>query len=303
MGRKVWIALGALGLVALACTCGPLSALTQAGEAIQSGQETIEELEGLANDLEGLGEELDNLDLGEPGTAQAPAGADEQGMGGLLGGGMGLENLDSYTARLVVTFEGTDQDDQPINSQLTINIAYQKEPFATRFEIQGGGPGVETFGLSNVGEGSSLVMTVVENRSYLETVDENGERTCLGFPLTETDLQSGTFSLSPEDVVDIPSLPEMTEVGEETVNGIPSKHYRAEGVSNGELNNATVDVWIASDGDYLTRMQITDEGYFEGFGTGAMMMSYEILSANQGVTITPPADCEVLDFEVPEGDQ
>jgi hypothetical protein len=77
----------------------------------------------------------------------------------------------------------------------------------------------------------------------------------------------------------------------EIIGGIESRHYRAENVAAGEFTSATVDVWVAREGGYVTRMEITGQGTFADMGTGEMRAAYSLVSANQPVDIIPPSVC------------
>jgi hypothetical protein len=87
-------------------------------------------------------------------------------------------------------------------------------------------------------------------------------------------------------------LPESNYVGEETVNGIPARHYTTtyqhlRRYWEGELQDATGDVWIADEG-YPVRYSFTATGFDEEGDSGTVLWTMDLTDVNADLTIEPP---------------
>jgi hypothetical protein len=209
--------------------------------------------------------------------------------------GLGLETLDSYTARFTLNFEGTSDTSDAARLSFQVDLAGQREPPLTSIRNQFEGEGVMTFGADSTTEvaSGSLSMLATADTVYIETEVTGQPHNCFAYPGNKTPFDAGFKYTSPDDFIGGQDMP-LSEVGSEEVNGIPSAHYRAENVSGGDLNNATVDIWVADDGNYVTRIEMSDDGSYD-FGTGTISITYEVLTINEPLEISPPADC----MEVP----
>jgi hypothetical protein len=208
--------------------------------------------------------------------------------------GVGLETLDSYTARFTLDFEGTSDTSDAARLSFQVDLAGQREPPLTSIRNQFEGEGVMTFGADSTTEvtSGSLSMLATADMVYIETEVTDQPYNCFAYPGNETPFDAGFQYTSPDDFIGEQDM-SLAEVGPEEVNGIPSTHYRAENVSGGDFTNATVDIWVADDGDYVTRIEMSDEGSYE-FGTGTISITYEVLTVNEPLDISPPADCMEL---------
>jgi hypothetical protein len=88
-------------------------------------------------------------------------------------------------------------------------------------------------------------------------------------------------------------------VGNETVNGMPTVHYKLD-ITNLEMlgyHNGNGDAWMADPGDYVVKytLQATSNGKENFFGgimdEGTIMLVYEVTDVNQPIDIQAPADC------------
>jgi hypothetical protein len=81
-------------------------------------------------------------------------------------------------------------------------------------------------------------------------------------------------------------------IGEETVNGIPARHYTSSyshwaATWQGELTNASADVWIALDG-YPVRYRFSASGVDEKGQHGTVSWTMDLSDVNASLTIEPP---------------
>lgn len=95
-----------------------------------------------------------------------------------------------------------------------------------------------------------------------------------------------------------------TLVGDEVVNGIPSKHYKVDvaayeamAAANGmtDLKLKQGDVWLASQGDYVTRLNVSGNGKLSNLVnktfTGDFTLSMELTGVNNSPEVVLPANC------------
>jgi hypothetical protein len=80
------------------------------------------------------------------------------------------------------------------------------------------------------------------------------------------------------------------------INGLESRHYRAEDVAFEEFTNATVDVWLARDPAYVpwryvTKVEIDGDGTFSWFGAGSLHIVFQVDSIHQPIEFVRPASC------------
>jgi hypothetical protein len=84
---------------------------------------------------------------------------------------------------------------------------------------------------------------------------------------------------------------------DETVNGIPSRHYKFTKADVSLLNpgwtNYTVDVWTAADGGYTVKSTFVGDGekIAGSGGKGHVEWQFDLLEANTDIQIKPPDTC------------
>jgi hypothetical protein len=289
--HKPYVMLAALSLAAMACTCGPLSAAQQAAdEAVEEAGETLEAVEVEAEEQGGAAVE-------SAAEEEQPA-EDQQAQGGepvdFTLGETGLENLSSYEYIQTVDFSGTNAEGQPAEMHMEVHIIHQVEPLINSIRTQMTSEGMDD-DTQSTGEFSTLFV-YIDGMTYTEMEMPGMDRTCFAVEGGEEDLETydtSFYDLDPEEFSDFDTEPEFVVVStNEDVNGIPSTHYRAENINVDEGEGGTIDVWIANDGGYMTRMIMEGVGKDSELGDGQFSMTWELLSANQPVNVTPPEDCQ-----------
>jgi hypothetical protein len=95
--------------------------------------------------------------------------------------------------------------------------------------------------------------------------------------------------------------------GDETVNGVAAKRYSFDQQALGEqdLTEATGDLWVAAEGNYIVKYLLTRKGKADYFGEGmegTLTLDYELADPTQPVTIALPADCPpgLVDAPLPQ---
>ncbi len=113
-------------------------------------------------------------------------------------------------------------------------------------------------------------------------------------PVEDVETFTGQQPFSADDLLF--SVPNAQRVmPDETINGIPCKHYVYNTsdlqLPNGYLNSAYGDIYTAVDGGYIVRYTLQGEGtweqYFGGM-TGVINLNYQVFDVNSGIAIQPP---------------
>jgi hypothetical protein len=116
------------------------------------------------------------------------------------------------------------------------------------------------------------------------------------------DIEQGLFSPTM-----LGSIQDAKYVGRETVNGIPTKHYKYNSkpgllASFGEVSGET---WIADDGGYVVKDAVTWKGAGGFFGRGSDTSSgegswtWELSDVNKSFEIKPPDGCGGSELDLP----
>ncbi len=299
--RKPYVMLVVLVLAAVACTCGPLSNITSAAEqaaeeavdeALQEASETVEAME---IETEEPVEEQGEAEVEEAPEQEEPPANNQEGVpSDFVLGETGLESLSSYEYLQIVDFEVTGTDGQPVHTHMEVHVIHQAEPFANsiRTDVKTEGLDDESGRVNNF----SSWFVFLDGISYTETDSpEMGGRNCFAVPGDQAELEANSYSyydLDPDAFSKFDSQPEFMLISDdEDINGVSSTHYRAENININSVESGVIDVWIANDGGYMTRMIMEGVGQDNELGAGQFDMSWELMNVNQPVNITPPADC------------
>ncbi len=221
-------------------------------------------------------------------------GADPDAPPALDYAGSGVEPFESYSTSLAVEFSGASADGSA--ASLTLNSQHRRRDgtesgqLADYLRMQYSASGAAAL----IGQGV-VILTQLGGaegvQGYFEAQPEGQPRTCAMLTDPALDAAEASF-LSLETLIQAGSVTGMQRVEpNELVGGIESRHYRAENVTFGEFTSATVDLWVAREGGYVTRLEISGEGAFEGFGAGTMQAVYLLESANEPVAILAPEGC------------
>ena len=220
--------------------------------------------------------------------------------------GLGQEAFESFVSDVAMTFEGVDESGQPVNMNVTGTMHVQRDPVLLAFEYETAEFGGAAIGglPPDLGGGGQLSFYVTADPAYT-----NGGGLCIAFPIDESEMNLdesfGDLMLDPEDLTrPTGDLPEMELVGSETLNGQQVDHYRAENVTLENMEQATLDVWVATGANYVTRMEIsgvtTDAE--QTYGEGTLTLTYEVTSVNEPIEVAPPDNCQEFTFPaLPEG--
>jgi hypothetical protein len=274
--------LAVLFLAVLAC--GPTAGVQEAVEAVEDAQAAVEDVGAVAEEVAEEAEEAVEGSSGDTGGGDILADINTNWE----------DVLDSYEMEYTMSFEGVDESGEPASMESVGYMAYQADPPAEKFGFSG----------TEDGEYYSSMGILIDGVMYTES-NFGGEQTCMGIPIEEEDMEGA------EENEFVPDVDEMLGEDEETeempdfvlvdanadVNGMPAEHYRAEHVTTAGMNDGTIDVWISKEYNIMLKSTIVEEGLIEGFGDGVFQIIMELISINEPIDFTPPADCEVIDFD------
>jgi hypothetical protein len=209
----------------------------------------------------------------------------------------GLNELNSYKAAFTMTFEGKDNG-QPKTSTLAFTEEFVKDPAAKRTVITGlGGMLGGDTGTPAPGQSMGIESIEVGGKMYSKMGDICSQVTADSGPQANT-------MMDPNSIIG--DVRGAQRVGNETVNGIPTVHYKLDVSSLQTLGylNGNGDVWVAESGNYVVKYVFQATGSDKLFGgsstsEGAIKWDYEVSDVNQPITIQAPADCGGTAEDIP----
>jgi hypothetical protein len=211
-------------------------------------------------------------------------------------------DIKSYRGDFTMTFDGT-KDEQAVNGTISMTIEFTSDPPAQHMtmSLQGYDIDPELAGFD------SFEFYIMEDLAYMSLGSEGG---WLAFPNDPEDSISDEF-ISYQDFVDLPEKAKR-KLLPENVNGVMAWHYVIDEndleEELGTYDELSADVWIAVDGGYMVKMDITMTGTFttEDFGDqpideGTMNIVFNMHDVNEDFTIElPPEAAESDPFSLDE---
>jgi hypothetical protein len=226
----------------------------------------------------------------------------------------GLEqpaDLDSFRSTFAISWDGTATDGSAVSGSMELFIEFVREPRAQHIGIGGDFPGLEELG---VAEGTTMEIYVVEDTMYMNLFGS-----WLQMPADEestAEFEDMAFVASEDMLQD---LSDITYEGRETYNGIETKHYSFDETSfdpadmeGMEIEEASGNVYIAVDGNYVVHMDVSMTGLNLALPTGdvdqtlqngTMDVMLDLYDINEPFTIELPEEAlsaEGLPFTEPE---
>ena len=200
----------------------------------------------------------------------------------------GLSSLDNYTNTLTLSFAGT-ANGQDTESVETYTQSAWPALDAKFFTIDA---------LDETGLPQFIVAGNVGEAHY----DRIGRDVPCGVWWGQAASVSGGSEFHVTDILDPVGAARLA--GEESVDGIPAKHYTFDGASVGlpEDVEASGDVWIADKGGYVVKyiLQITGaDSYFGEGKQGTQTIEYLLSEVNANPQVVYPEGCEPVLTEVP----
>ena len=211
----------------------------------------------------------------------------------------GLEALNSYETQFTMTFEGKDDTDQPKSSTMSFTEEYVKNPAAKRTTINGFG--------AMLGSAAGVTSTAGTDANVMQTIEVGGKQYFqMGTMCTQStskDAPQASSQFNPSDLIG--GLRGAQLVGTETVNGVPTSHYKSDVTGMAALGyvNAQGEFWVAQPGDFVVKylFEATGKDKFLGNATneGTIKWVYEVKNVNQPIDIQAPKDCSGAAEDIP----
>lgn len=211
-----------------------------------------------------------------------------------------LEQFNSYRSQVEMQFEHSSDPSQ--SGTMIMDMARVVDPRASSVEItMSGGFAEEVEGL---GDGASFSFVEVDGTSY-SLVPGLGCISGGGGP----DMVGEFDDVLESDEV-LGELEGAEYVGEETVNGVVTDHYRFDeshlSDSSNDLEEVDGDVYISQEHGHVVRMVFDGVGeadLLDEDGQGTIHFEYNVLDVDQPITIEPPSECTDAssDYPVMEG--
>lgn len=212
-----------------------------------------------------------------------------------------LDNLKSYRARTLYQSEGTRQDGTPVKDAVTVESAYVSDDGVdTRFMSMQ----LESLEAEETDAFQGFEFYQIGPEMYMYGGEETGwirvsnEQSPFQDPSTQFLLDSSTMFTDLDDL--------KRQRPDEEIAGIDSRHYTFDesamldflGAGEGEVR-AEGEVWIAKDGDFVTKyiVNVTVESGVGGAGQldptladGTLRLEFELTEANEDITIELPEE-------------
>lgn len=192
--------------------------------------------------------------------------------------GVGLSELSSYEATLILSFDGT-RDGQSEKWSQTYVMQAQKDPAARQLTIEKSG---------DLPDLDPVFMAEAGGTSY----ERNGDGACSAVQIATGN--SLADRMEPANLLNY--VIGADEAGSETVNDTLADHYTFDQYALGQEDRtqSTGEMWVASEGGYIVKYVLTTKGKADYFGDGiegALSFDYELTAVNGPVEISIPADC------------
>lgn len=207
-----------------------------------------------------------------------------------------LGQFDSYRMQVDMRFEGI--ADTSNSGTMTMVTARTVEPPATSVEMSLSG----SFAEDSEAEAGGVTLTFVEvgDQSY-SVIPGVGCISGLGSAEATAEFDS---VFEADDLVNEINDPEY--VGEESINGVATNHYRFDesnlSQADQELRDVRGDIYVSQEHAYVVRMVFDAVGEIDGDeqpAEGNMHFELNVLDVDQPITIEAPADCESANAEYP----
>ena len=200
-----------------------------------------------------------------------------------------LENLDNYSFKMVMKAEGGSKGMMGMvasGGSIVMEGALQLKPVEAA-DIK--------MTLSGGGQASEIGYRIIGDKAYMNL----GGDSWMAAPAE--DAASTIDSLKPDKMLKGYATSDMSKVGEEDKNGIPSVHYQSTmdpGVGSMlGLPTATwtIDTWLAKDGGFPVSALIVAEGKNEAGEAGTFSVSVDVTGVNDpNLKIEAPANVQAV---------
>ncbi len=226
--------------------------------------------------------------------AEAPDGPS---FGGLSSVEDALGQFESYRTRMDMTFE--DLSGSSASGSMTMFTSRTIDPPASQVEVSFSGGFAEDDDV-DVADGATVTYVVVEGTDYT-IIPGFGCVSGMGATAIMDDFDTG---LDVDELVNVIENPNF--VGEETVNGIVTDHYRFDEShlrdQSQQLEQVRGDLYVSQEHGHLVRMVMDAVGDLDDDADesrGNIHMVMDVLDVGVPFTIELPAECSSTGLDVP----
>jgi hypothetical protein len=208
-------------------------------------------------------------------TAATAASADDEELD--FGAVAGLAQFNSYRMTMQMTWDYADGD----KGDMQIVSEFVRNPPASRMVWSGKNP--SGFG----DEDLEMEMIQVEGTTYMKFGG-----TWMAISSDDTPKDDMGWWGDPEDMF---GRGRGQYMGQETINGMPARHYRYEeqdlylGLSASNTTLAQADVWVSTEHNIYVKYVVRWEGVEEDHGQGWLNIESYLTDINAPITIEPPS--------------
>lgn len=186
---------------------------------------------------------------------------------------VGLADLTDYVALLAITFDGT-RAGSPLSVSTSTTMSVSPE--GRQLTIERGTDGPTTY------------RSEIAGISYFK----DGDAACSTASFDETNSLAASY----EPAAELSAISGADDAATDTVNGIASRHYTFDRQSVAMLNLATAsgEVWVADEGGFVVRYELSYDAGSDYFGegtTGTRTIHYELSVPDEPIATALPADC------------
>ena len=206
-----------------------------------------------------------------------------------------VTDLNSYRSTIDMSWQGTMTNGQEITAAMNMTIEYVRDPKAQHFSI---------YGTSLAAQGYTadqpMEMYIIGDKTYMNIMGQWMQAPSSG----GSEGLGDTFLMTSEEV--LKGAKNSKYEGQETVNGVDTKHYSFEetGLNATEMAGSKVDqvdgdIWIAVAGNYVVKMDATMIGTDMGvpgatgsetLASGTLHMLMDVTDVNKAITIEVPPE-------------
>jgi hypothetical protein len=191
---------------------------------------------------------------------------------------VGLADLSSYRATLILSFDGT-RDGKANHWSITYVLLTEKDPASRQLTIAKTG---------NLADLSAVFMAETDGVTY----ERLGNNACTAAVIE----QGNTLEQWLEPAGFLTGIHGAEAAGNDPINGMPMDHYTFDERALGQVDIAvsTGEIWVSPEAGYIVKYKLMTAGNADYFGNGidgTLTWNYELTDINQSVAIQLPGDC------------
>jgi hypothetical protein len=200
----------------------------------------------------------------------------------------GLDKLKSYSMSWKSEWNGTDSNGKAQKGNWDWTEEFESQPSSLHFIWKG----IDT---SSQSAGMNMELFQIGETTYMLSPESDGKVSCISMSSAD---QKGQLTKGMFSPTSLGSVSGAKYVGSETVNGIPTKHYKYGDTAQAvlALGKTAGEIWIAQDGGFVVKDILSWQGGRGLFGMDAQSKgdgkwTWELTNVNQPIGIKAPQNC------------